>query len=70
MLAYRVGQAIRTRRRAVATSQDAFADRIGMHRAYFAAIERGEKNVTLATLSRIAVGLECSCWTLLNEADV
>lgn len=70
MLAYRVGQAIRTRRRAVATSQDAFADRIGMHRAYFAAIERGEKNVTLATLSRIAVGLECSCWVLLNEADV
>ncbi len=70
MLATRVGQAIRTRRLATAMSQDALADRIGMHRAYYAAIERGEKNVTLATLSRIAIGLECSCWVLLNEADV
>lgn len=70
MLATRVGQAIRIRRLATAMSQDTFADRIGMHRAYFAAIERGEKNVTLATLSRIAIGLECSCWVLLKEADV
>ena len=38
-------------------SQEAFADAIGMHRAYYAAIERGEKNVTIATLHRIALGL-------------
>lgn len=69
-LANLVGQAIRARRRETGASQDSFADRIGMHRAYFAAIERGEKNVTLATLRRIADGLGCSCWLLLSEADI
>jgi len=28
-----------------------------MHRAYYAAIERGEKKVTLRTLKRVAEGL-------------
>ena len=69
-VAQRVGQAIRTRRRQTGASQDSFADRIGMHRAYFSAIERGEKNVTLVTLRRIADGLDCSCSALLDEAQV
>ncbi|MCB1567043.1 MAG: helix-turn-helix transcriptional regulator [Xanthomonadales bacterium] len=55
-----VGQEIRKRRTALGLSQDRFADSIGMHRAYFAAIERGEKNVTITTLVRVADGLACS----------
>lgn len=69
-VAHRVGQAIRARRRQTCASQNSFADHIGMPRAYFAAIERGEKNVTLATLGRIADGLECRCSALLDDAQV
>ena len=47
-LVLKLGQAIRTRRLAIKLSQDDFADRIHMHRAYYSAIERGEKNITLA----------------------
>lgn len=69
-LAQAVGRAIRARRLASGISQDQFADRIGMHRAYFSAIERGEKNVTLHTLGRVAAGLKCSMTTLLHEAGL
>jgi len=48
-------------------SQDQFADHIDMHRAYYAAIERGEKNVTLKTLKRLADGLRVSMSELLKE---
>ena len=51
-------------------SQDGYADRIGMHRAYYAAIERGERNVTLSTLHRVAGGLGTTMGVVLSEADV
>lgn len=38
-----------------------------MHRAYYAAIERGEKNVTLKTLKRVADGLQVPMSGLLQE---
>ena len=56
-LAAQLGKAIRARRQAMGLSQDDFADRIKMHRAYYSAIERGEKNITLTTLARVAAGL-------------
>lgn len=37
---------VRTLRERTGLSQEAFADRIGMHRTYWSAIERGEKNLT------------------------
>lgn len=66
-IAIQLGKALRTRRRAAGISQDDFADHIGMHRAYYAAIERGEKNMTLKTLKRVADGLRVSMSTLLQE---
>ncbi|EED39740.1 helix-turn-helix domain-containing protein [Stenotrophomonas sp. LGBM10] len=41
-----------------------------MHRAYYSKIERGEKNVTLATLERVANGLEKTMSELLAEAGL
>lgn len=69
LLLRRVGSAIRARRLGLGLSQDAFADRIGMHRAYYAAIERGERNVTLSTLRRVVVGLGATAGALLSEAE-
>ena len=50
-------------------SQDQFADYIGMHRAYCAAIERGEKKVTLKTFKRIADGVRVSMSEILRDID-
>lgn len=50
-------------------SQDLFADRIRMHRAQYAVLERGEKNITLPTLLRVAQGLGVSMSDLLRGID-
>jgi transcriptional regulator with XRE-family HTH domain len=69
-LSQRLGQTLRARREALGYSQDRFADRIDMHRAYFAAIERGEKNITLSTLQRLAAGLSTRMSALLEESGL
>ena len=66
----KLGTAVRERRQALEYSQDTFADAIGMHRAYYSAIERGERNVTLATLARVAEGLDVRIAELMAEAKL
>ena len=66
----KLGAAIRERRSALEMSQEAFADSIKMHRAYYSKIERGERNVTLATLWRVAEGLGVTPSQLLGEAGI
>lgn len=66
-IAIQMGRALRARREAAGLSQDQFADHIDMHRAYYAAIERGEKNVTLRTLKRVADGLRMPMSDLLRD---
>jgi transcriptional regulator with XRE-family HTH domain len=66
-LAIQTGRAIRSRREASGMSQDQFADAIDMHRAYYSAIERGEKNVTLRTLKRVAEGLRVRMSEILRD---
>lgn len=55
---------------ALKVSQEAFADLIGMHRAYYSAIERGERNLTLGTLHRVAKGLGVRMADLMRECNV
>lgn len=69
-LGQRIGAAIRTRRVAKGMSQENFADLIAMHRAYYSAIERGQKNITISTLERIAQGLGTPMSTLLEKAGL
>lgn len=66
----RLGAAIRARREALELSQDRFADAIGMHRAQYSAIDRGEVNVTYLTLVRIAAGLDVRVSALLADAGL
>ena len=49
-----VGRNLRAHRDARGISQEAFADLLGVHRTYMGAIERGERNLTLKTLERVA----------------
>jgi transcriptional regulator with XRE-family HTH domain len=67
-VAIQVGRALRARREAAGLSQDQFADHIDMHRAYYAAIERGEKNITLTTLKRLTDGLRVAMSDVLRDA--
>jgi transcriptional regulator with XRE-family HTH domain len=48
-------------------SQEDLADRAGLHRTYVGAIERGERNITLATLERLATALGLEITDLLVE---
>lgn len=66
----KLGAAIRARRLSRNVSQEAFADSITMHRAYYAAIERGERNVTLMTIARVADGLGCKIADLARDAAI
>jgi transcriptional regulator with XRE-family HTH domain len=49
-----VGRNLRTYRRDLGLSQEAFAEVIGVHRTYMGGLERGERNLTLRSLERIA----------------
>ena len=49
-----VGRSLRALREKRALSQEAFAEQLGVHRTYLGGLERGERNLTLKTLERIA----------------
>jgi transcriptional regulator with XRE-family HTH domain len=66
----KLGEAIRAKRQGLELSQEEFADHISMHRAYYSAIERGERNMTLSTLSRVCNGLGIKPSRLLSDADL
>jgi transcriptional regulator with XRE-family HTH domain len=68
-LQQRIGDSLRKHREALGISQEAFAEQVHMHRTYYSAIERGEKNLTLATLSRVCDGLHAPVWEVLKDAD-
>jgi transcriptional regulator with XRE-family HTH domain len=55
-----VGRNLRAYREAKGLSQESFADLLGYHRTYVGGLERGERNLTLKSVERIAdrVGLE------------
>jgi transcriptional regulator with XRE-family HTH domain len=66
----RLGGAIRERRTSMGFSQESFADSIAMHRAYYSKIERGERNLTMLTLWRVAEGLRLSLAELMKAAKL
>ena len=68
-LPQRLGKAFRKRRQALGFSQESYADEIGMHRTYYSAIERGEKNLHLDTLERICTGLDVLIWEVFKESE-
>ena len=64
-----LGKVVRARRSSLGYSQEAFADVVGLHRTYVGAFERGERNVSLQNLLRIANALNIPLSTLLAEAE-
>lgn len=62
-----VGHNLRAYRRARGLSQEAFADVLEVHRTYMGGIERGERNLTLKSVERIASRLDLDPLVLLTE---
>lgn len=54
------GKRVRTLRSEAGYSQEAFADLVGLHRTYIGAVERGEQNVSIDNIARIAKALRVS----------
>lgn len=62
----RLGANLRAERLARGQSQEAFAEVLGVHRTYMGGLERGERNVTLQTIERLAERLEVPAGRLLD----
>lgn len=62
------GDAIRKRRTALGFSQEQLAEGVGCHRNYMGRIERGEQNITLDMMVRVAAALECGIVDLAADA--
>jgi transcriptional regulator with XRE-family HTH domain len=62
----RFGQRVRALRTAAGLSQEAFAAKCGLDRTYVGGIERGERNLALRNIERIARTLEISLSKLMG----
>ncbi|TET44292.1 XRE family transcriptional regulator [candidate division TA06 bacterium] len=63
----RVGHKIRRLRREMGWSQEQLAFEAGLHRAYIGQIERGEKDIGLKNLEKIAKALDVPTNHLLES---
>ena len=62
-----VGANLRRYRTKQRWSQEAFADVLGLHRTYVGGLERGERNLTLKALERIAELIDVDPMVLLRR---
>jgi transcriptional regulator with XRE-family HTH domain len=60
-----LGRNLRDYRTERGLSQEAFAEVLGVHRTYMGGVERGERNLTLRSVERIAECLRVDPLTLL-----
>jgi len=62
-----VGANLRAIRRRTGLSQERMAERLDWHRTYVGGVERGERNLTLRSVERLADLLEVDPLDLLSE---
>jgi transcriptional regulator with XRE-family HTH domain len=55
-----LGKQIRVLRKEKGFSQESFADYVGLDRSYIGAVERGERNISVLNLIRVAKALNVS----------
>lgn len=68
-LAVEIGHRIRNYRIGNKQSQEELAEMSGLHPTYIGQVERGEKNATLESISKIAAGLGIALSTLFENIE-
>lgn len=66
----KLGYAIRARRDVIGVSQERLAEFADVHRNYIGLVERGEQNLTMDSLVRIARALKCRPSDLIRDAGL
>lgn len=61
------GSNVKTYRQRIGLSQEAFAEKCGMHRTYISAIECFRRSISLENIQKIADALEIEPYQLLLE---
>ncbi|MCY4577275.1 MAG: helix-turn-helix transcriptional regulator [Candidatus Kaiserbacteria bacterium] len=61
------GESVCNKRKRLGLSQEDLASRAGVHRTYIGMIERGEKNITLKNIEKIAKALEINIVDFFNS---
>lgn len=61
------GAKVRHYRNLLGLSQEKFAEKANVHRTYIGTVERGETNITLVNVYKLAEALEVSVTQLLEE---
>ena len=67
MITNKIGNRIRELRNQMGLSQEKFAQKIGMDRAYFASVELGKRNISIVNIEKIANGLNVSLSDLFKD---
>jgi transcriptional regulator with XRE-family HTH domain len=62
-----VGRRLREQRESLGLSQEAMAERLGYHRTFLGSVERGERNLTLASVEQLAASLGVPALDLLRD---
>ncbi len=65
----KIGDTVRRLRAARGFSQEGFAQTVSLNRAYYGGIERGQRNVSVVNLKRIAEALGMSLSELFAEVE-
>ena len=66
-LSAEIGQRLRSYRLQNGLNQEELAERCGLHPTYIGQVERGEKNATIESISKIANGLSLPLSTLFEN---
>lgn len=61
------GKNVRKQRELKNLSQEELADLSGLHRTYISSLERGQRNISLINIYKLAKALECNSNEFFNK---
>jgi transcriptional regulator with XRE-family HTH domain len=69
LLLVKLGQRIRELRKVKGMSQEDLAEVTGLHRTYIGGVERGERNISVINLDRVARAFSITISDLVERID-